>query len=101
MTNVVTVDELRALRRRRAELGSVVSRLQELGHLVPAAVATELDALDGAVVDVVIRCLLCGAFGTYATFVDDDGGGDVARHAAVCRSCDRAVFQDAFADPGV
>jgi hypothetical protein len=44
--NVVTVDELQVLRRRRAELGSVTSRLQRLGHDVPAGVASELEVLD-------------------------------------------------------
>ncbi len=94
--NVVTVDELQALRRRRAELGSVTSSLQRLGHDVPAGVASELEVLDSATVDVVIRCLLCGAFGTYPVAVDGDG----TPRAAICNRCDRAVFQDAGDESG-
>lgn len=94
MTSVVTIDELHALR--RAELGSVTTSLQRLGHDVPAAVTTELNALDNATVDVVIRCLLCGAFGTYPAAVDGDG----TPRSAICGECDQAVFQDAGDESG-
>lgn len=93
---VVTVDELHALRRRRTELSSVTSSLQRLGHDVPVDVATELEAFDGATVDVVIRCLLCGAFGTYPAAVDGDG----TPQAAICGDCDHAVFHDAGDETG-
>lgn len=96
MTSVVTVDELHALRRRRAELGSVTSSLQRLGHDVPADVASELDALDGATVDVVVRCLLCGTFGTYRAAVDGEG----TPRASICNTCDRTLFQDAGDESG-
>lgn len=96
MTSVVTVDELHALRRRRAELGSVTSSLRRLGHDVPEEVATELDALDCATVEVVIRCLLCGAFGTYPAAVDGDG----TPRAAICSTCDSAVFDEATDETG-
>lgn len=94
--NVVTVEELHALRRRRAELGSVTSSLQRLEHDVPAGVATELEDLDSATVNVVIRCLLCGAFGTYPTAVDGDG----TPRGAICGQCDHAVFEDTGDEPG-
>lgn len=96
MASVVTVDELVSMRRRRLELDSVARGLRRLGHDVPAVVAAELDALDCAAVEVVIRCLLCGAFGTYPAAVDGDG----MPHAAICGDCDHAVFSAAsYAGP--
>lgn len=91
MTSVVTVDELATLRRRYVELGAVSRGLQRLGHDVPANVATELEALDAAVVDVVIRCLICGAFGTSPAQVDSDA----IPRAAICADCDRDTFAGA------
>ena len=88
MTSVVTVDELVSLRRRRSELEAVTIGLRRLGHAVPPEVATELDGLDCATVEVVIRCLLCGTFGTYLAAVD----GDAAPHAAICADCDRRCW---------
>jgi len=96
VTSVVTVNELVSLRRRRAELEAVTNGQRRLGHAVPSEVATELDALDCATVEVVIRCLLCGAFGTYPAAVDGDG----TPHAAICGDCDHAVFNDAQDETG-
>jgi hypothetical protein len=88
VTSVVTVDELATLRQRHVELAAVSRSLQRLGHDVPAEVATELASLEVAVVDVVIRCLICGAFGTSPAQVD----GDATPRAAICADCDRGVF---------
>jgi hypothetical protein len=88
MSSVVTVDELHSLRQRRAELDAVTSSLRGLGHTVPEAVATELSTLDSATVDVIIRCLLCGTFGTYRAAVD----GEATPHAAICADCDRRCW---------
>ena len=67
---VVTVEELHALRHRHAELGSVNGTLQQIGHPVPVPVAAELAVLGSATADVVIRCLLYGAFGTFPAAVN-------------------------------
>ena len=88
MSSVVTVEELHSLRRRRAELDAVTTGLRRLGHTVPDAVATELRTLDSATVDVIIRCLLCGTFGTYPAAVDDEA----TPHAAICADCDRRCW---------
>ncbi len=88
MSSVVTVDELHLLRQRRAELEAATSSLRRLGHNVPEAAATELRALDSATVDVIIRCLLCGTFGTYPAAV----AGEATPHAAICADCDRRCW---------
>ena len=89
MTRVVSVDQLVTLRRRHVDLAAVSCGMQRLGHDVPTEVATELKALEVAVVDVVIRCLICGAFGTSPARVD----GDATPRAAICSDCDRGVSQ--------
>ena len=96
MTSVVTVDELATLRRRYVERTAVSLGLQRLGHDVPTAVATELESLDAAVVDVVIRCLICGAFGTAPAQVD----GDAVPRAVICADCDRGMFATGTDDSG-
>lgn len=86
--SVVTVAELHALRERRDALSSVTAGLRRLGHAIPADVADELEELSSASVDVVIRCLLCGAFGTSPAAVD----GDATPQAAICSDCDRKTW---------
>ena len=90
---VVTVYELRALRGHRNELSLVTAGLHRLGHAVPAEVAGELEQLNQTSVDVVIRCLLCGAFGTSPATLD----GDATPHAAICTDCDRRTWPAADA----
>lgn len=93
---VVTGAELRVLRDRRDVLTSVTASLRRLGNRIPPELADELERLTRASVHVVIRCLLCGKFGTYLAVVD----GDATPHAAICEQCDDDVFQDAGDEPG-
>lgn len=83
----------RVLRQRRAWLGSVTSGLQGLGHDVPPEMATDLKDLDVTVV-VVIRRLLCRAFGTYAAAVDGDGTPHGAANAITRCSRTSVVARD-------
>jgi hypothetical protein len=93
---VVTVAELHALRDRWDALSSVTAGLRRLGHRIPTELTDELESLSSASVDVVIRCLLCGTFGTHPAAVD--GGG--TPRPAICGQCDDDVFQDAGDESG-
>ena len=89
MTTVVTVDELHALRRRNAELGSVDGRRGDWGTPSLSRSLLSLRPLGSATVDVVIRCLLCGAFGTFPAAVDDDA----TPQSAICSECDKCCWE--------